>query len=110
MFTKMAAGMFHSDYGVPHRVLQTDLVPDWSAAEVTTGVSILSALLCSLGVWIHCFNRHSQSVQILLCNARYAERSDYSSGYSKNSDCAIYTVAGKIADEFVYPVTRLTSV
>jgi len=49
MFVKMAARMCRNEYGVPDKILQTDLVPDWSAAEVTTGVSVLSVcfiLLC----------------------------------------------------------------
>ena len=33
-----------SEYGVPNKVLQADLVPDWSAAEVTTGVSVLNTI------------------------------------------------------------------
>ena len=41
--------MCKNEYGLPDKVLQTDLVPDWSAAEVTTGVSVLSVypiMLC----------------------------------------------------------------
>lgn len=34
--------MCRNEYGVPDKVLQTDLVPDWSAAEVTTGTTIMA--------------------------------------------------------------------
>jgi len=37
--------MCQSEYGVPDKVLQTDLVPDWNAAEVRTGVSVLNVRL-----------------------------------------------------------------
>ena len=40
LFIKMASMIFKSEYGIPDRVLQTDLVPDWSAGEVSTGVSV----------------------------------------------------------------------
>lgn len=38
----MAARMCKNEYGLPDKVLQTDLVPDWSAAEVTTGTTIMA--------------------------------------------------------------------
>ena len=38
--TVMASRRCRSEYGIPDKVLQADLVPDWSAAEVTTGVSV----------------------------------------------------------------------
>jgi len=42
--------MSGSEYGVPDKVLQTDLVPDWSAAEVTTGVSVSYLYFIMLGM------------------------------------------------------------
>lgn len=37
----MATRVSLSECGVPDKVLQTDLVPDWSAGEIKTGVSML---------------------------------------------------------------------
>jgi len=48
MFMKMAGRVGKYENGIPDKVLQKDLVPDWSAAEVTTGVSILSIRLIVL--------------------------------------------------------------
>jgi len=45
----MASMMCKSDYGIPDKVLQTDLVPDWSAGEVSTGVSVsVDRRMCTL--------------------------------------------------------------
>jgi len=44
----MASRLRKDEYGIPDKVLQTDLVPDWSAAEVTTGVSFSSVCLVIL--------------------------------------------------------------
>jgi len=58
----MAAIAVNGEYGIPDKVLQTDLVPDWSAAEVKTGVSVQNVCLvmsnCSVDHFVFFMRRN----------------------------------------------------
>jgi len=71
----MAARDCNWEYGVPGKVLQTDLVPDWNAAEVTTGVSVTRIRPSPLyAYWTLCVFFEAETIprKILPCNTRCA--------------------------------------
>jgi len=68
----MAARLYQIEYGVPDKVLQKDLVPDWSAAELTTGASIqhfCSDIISSFMALVRSLLIVSANVPILPSNA-----------------------------------------